>query len=537
MEQEKIKAENEFIDALLNSSERERIKEDDLKLTQKIIETAGDTSVTNIFLFGTSIYLNLDEIMAHGLDAKTIKKLTKKYDIIWPWSLLYDAKRQGNNKRWNKFPLLIVFPKNAEEVSFWIKFCSKYNFTPSIRSGGHNYEYFSGQNEAIIDTSKLLLASNKKQMKINDDDTVTVTAGTRLGLLYNKLAEKDLIIAGGICPSVCIGGLITGGGIGYMIRKFGLAMDNLVEAKIVLASGQIIVTSNKKKNKYRDLFKAIKGAGAGNFGVITKYKVKTHKIKKVVYFVYTFNLTDGVGIITQFQTLIQTAPDDLAGMVINIPTGTNTVIINGIYSGALDDFNNLIQTEFLIPLSDINIHLVETSIQVLSFVEAEQNIALEETASLPAYKNYKIRSNIYFTPIDQAGLESIVNFLQIPPAFSDPTSGFSAIQIAAFGGFVSRVPPSSSVFGARNNGPILAWIQSAIYWNDLQDSQLAFDYINSFYNLVLPLTTAFADPNVTDLSLSNYLESYYGVNVPFLSEVKTKYDPNNLFQTLQPIPL
>lgn len=159
---------------------------------------------------------------------------------------------------------------------------------------------------------------------------IDVSPGVRLGPLYNALHEEGLMIAGGICPSVCVGGLVAGGGIGYFLRQYGYVCDNLLEADIILASGKRVTCNSS--NEYSDLFRAIKGAGGGNFGVITRYRLKTYRIKKVIYFTYTFGYKDVVSVIDALQRVGVTAPDRLSSIVGYMVAVLDLIIVNGVYN-------------------------------------------------------------------------------------------------------------------------------------------------------------------------------------------------------------
>ena len=488
-------------------------------------------STTNQILYGTLICSSMIEIKLQGVNTKILLQLAEKYKIIWPWSLQYDSMRLGNNRRLNRFPLMIIFPKKPQDIIYWIQFVRKYEFTISIRSGGHNYEYFSGQNQVILDLSDLQLDKSNGQIQIDaNKKKVIVAPGIRLGILYNELSKHKSIIAGGICPSVCIGGLVAGGGIGYTIRRYDFACDNLLEADVVLANGNLITVNNTQHN---DLFRSIKGAGQ-NFGVIVKYTLKTHPIINVVYFQYSFDIINFSQVMIVWQQLAQNAPDNLSGLVSNTLAGLPIFIINGMFisqrsQDLLKDFNNLIFPMFFNPLKIANIKPNLENATVMTFLEAESLLALE----VPMLPFYKIKNNYFFDPLTIDDFNKIANFIQKSP-FNTLSKSFFAIQFVSYGGAVKKIPASNSILTGRNS---IGWIQLAIYYDNQDETEKAMNYINNAYNIVSVITSKFADPNAPDLSLDNYLVSYYGNNVPFLKFVKNKYDPTNLFNFAQSIPL
>ena len=572
---------NEFITTLLSPSETKELHSMNVHLTNKVLDCVCPTldpsinrllpplnkplikdnknkdkkhcyycdpiTPTNTILYGSTICQDLLILNTLGVNNYEIKLLNNTHNVVWPWSIQYHADRLGNNKRLQYFPLIIAFPKSAKEVEFWVNFAVKHSILPCIRSGGHNYEGFSCSNPLIIDTTDLMVkcyrCNNVSGYKDNEvcakpyyisksRNFVDVSPGVRLGPLYHELGKHELIIAGGICPSVCVGGLVAGGGVGYFMRQFGYACDNLLEADIVLASGHKITCT--ADNKYSDLFRALKGAGGGNFGVITRYRLRTHKVKKVVYFTYFFSGSDTVSVLDALQRVGIDAPDLLSGIVGNLVAGIGGIAVNGIYNAVdsthpLEEFNLFINKYFFSLMSGVV--PVSSDISYKTFVE----IDIELGSEAPPLPFYKIKSSYSFNLLSRADLQKIVDSVSVPP----PTGRgiiFLAMQNLVYGGFVNRVNPKSSVLVARAGTK--GWYQMAVYYTDPNDLDIAISYINSVYNVVASLTSTYADANVSDMALTNPLESYYGAgNIPFLIDTKKKYDPNNVFTFPQSIPV
>ncbi|CAH6418175.1 FAD-dependent oxidoreductase [uncultured virus] len=483
----------------------------------------------NTMLYGNTICQNLLVLNAAGLENCEIKLLEKNHNLVWPWSLQYHADRLGNNKRLQYFPLVVAFPESVREVSFWVDFAKKYNIPPCVRSGGHSYEGFSCSNPLVIDTTNLKLKSGN-QYDI-EKDYVDVSTGVRLGPLYNAVDKEGFIIAGGICPSVCVGGLVAGGGVGYFLRQFGYACDNLLEADIVLASGKKITCT--ADNKYSDLFRAIKGAGGGNFGIITRYRLRTHKVRKVINFSYSFAQSDAISVLDALQRVGITAPNNLSGIVGNMVAGMDGITVNGVYNPIshkhpIAEFEVFIQKHFFSLLSDVE--PTDSSVEYQSFVEVDTEVGFEA----PPLPFYKTRSTYSFNLLSRSDLKKIINSIAIAPDGNGTM--FLALQFLVYGGFVNRVDSKSSVMVAREGTK--GWFQMALYYTDPNDINTVFNYVNGVYDVVSSLTSTYADANVPDLELSKPLVSYYGAdNVSFLKEVKTKYDPNNLFTFPQSIPV
>jgi len=198
------------------------------------------------------------------------KGLTGK--VIWPIDPAYEQARQEYNRAIDAYPIAIVYCYDTQDVANAILWSENNQVRLRVRSGGHNYEgYSTGMGKLVIDTTLM------NQIEVDTiNDVVKVQAGTRLSLLYEILYEHGYAFPGGTCPTVAISGLVLGGGIGLSTRYLGLTIDSLVEAEMVDAKGNIVI-ANQRCNP--ELFWALRGAGGGNFGVVTSF---TFTLKKKV---------------------------------------------------------------------------------------------------------------------------------------------------------------------------------------------------------------------------------------------------------------
>ncbi|BBI33955.1 FAD-dependent oxidoreductase [Cohnella abietis] len=181
----------------------------------------------------------------------------------------YDTARKNWDPHTNKFPKVFVFAQKTHDVANAIKWARENNVPIRPRSGRHSLEVNLSQVNGgiVIDVSDLKTLKLDKKNK-----TVIVGTGNRVGRIAKTLARQGFIGGFGDSPSVGIGGITLGGGIGPLQRTIGLISDNLLELKMVDAKGRVI-RANKKCNS--DLYWASRGGGGGNFGVYTQYKFKT----------------------------------------------------------------------------------------------------------------------------------------------------------------------------------------------------------------------------------------------------------------------
>jgi FAD/FMN-containing dehydrogenase len=178
----------------------------------------------------------------------------------------YEASRRPFNALFHDvWPMAIVACATPQDVSEVISFARRHGLDVAMRSGGHSFAGHSTTRGIVLDVTPLRSVSVS-------GGVATVGAGTRLGEVYEALQEHGLAIPAGTCPDVGVAGLTLGGGLGILGRKYGATCDSLVGAEIVLADGRILTCDEHHET---DLFWALRGAGAGNFGVVTSLAFRT----------------------------------------------------------------------------------------------------------------------------------------------------------------------------------------------------------------------------------------------------------------------
>lgn len=194
--------------------------------------------------------------------------------VITPESETYDEARKIYNAMIDKKPAMIVYCANVADVIACVKFARKNGLETSVRGGGHN-----GPGLSLCENGLCIDLSMMKGIRVNPEEkTVRAEAGCTWGDVDHATHAFGLATVSGIISTTGIAGLTLGGGHGYLTRKYGLTIDNLLEADVVLADGSF-VTANKNQNA--DLFWALRGGG-GNFGIVTSFKYKLHPVDTVI---------------------------------------------------------------------------------------------------------------------------------------------------------------------------------------------------------------------------------------------------------------
>ncbi|TKC63605.1 FAD-binding oxidoreductase [Pedobacter hiemivivus] len=225
--------------------------------------------------------------------------------LIEPQDKEYDEARKVYNAMISKHPQMIARCMDVADVIQSVNFARENNILLSIRSGGHNAGGLGiCENGLVIDLSLMKYTRIDLQEK-----TIVVGGGCTWGDVDHATHAFGMATPSGIISTTGVGGLTTGGGIGYLTRKYGLSIDNLRSVDMVLADGSFVVAN---KNQNQDLFWAVRGGG-GNFGVVTSFTFKLNPVSMVYGGPILYELTEAEAVMKWYRELIKDAPDDLNG--------------------------------------------------------------------------------------------------------------------------------------------------------------------------------------------------------------------------------
>lgn len=241
------------------------------------------------------------------LDASVIELFasTIRGRVILPNDREYDEARKVYNAMINKHPGMIVKCADVADVIYAVNFGRENNLLVAVRGGGHN-----GGGLGLCDDGLVIDLSGIKFVHVNPvEKTVRVGGGNVWGEVDHATHPFGLAVPAGIISTTGVGGLTLGGGVGHLSRKYGLTIDNLLEADMVLADGRA-VTVNANQNT--DLFWAIRGGG-GNFGIVTSFKFQAHPVKDVYGGPTLWPIEKTNEIMEWYHNFIHEAPEDLNG--------------------------------------------------------------------------------------------------------------------------------------------------------------------------------------------------------------------------------
>ncbi|XP_058196981.1 berberine bridge enzyme-like 21 [Rhododendron vialii] len=449
-------------------------------------------------------------------------------------------------------PQYIITARTNSHVKVAIKCSKKHNFEVRIRSGGHDYEglsYTSQRPFVIIDLANL------RKITINAvDESAWVEAGATIGELYYQIAKKDdtLAFPAGVPPTMGVGGHVSGGGMGPLMRKFGLSADNVVDAVLVDVNGRIL----DRKSMGEDLFWAIRGGGAASFGVVLKWKVKLVRVPpKVTVFSISKNLEQGATkLVYNWQNVADKLHKDLFIRLI-IKSGENAqeeetvdAEIKGLFLGRIKRLMPLINSSFPeLDLKEQNCREMRWLESILFFNDGY--LKNESTDLLLNRNNHgrvfvKSKSDFVTDPISENDLQEMwEEFLTSKGVMIwDPS-----------GGRMNEIPENYSPFPHRAGN--LFSIQYYTTWQESKSkvAKKRMDWINNLYNFMGPHVSqnpraAYLNYRDLDLGRNEYGKEsfaaaeawgrmYFKDNFERLAQIKTVVDPENFFKNEQSIPL
>ncbi|OAA94777.1 FAD-binding oxidoreductase [Clostridium coskatii] len=432
--------------------------------------------------------------------------------IVLPENPQYNAARQDFNTFFDKFPLVIVFAQETQDVINAVKW-ARYNHVPiRMRSGGHNYEALSVINAGIvIDVSEM----NRVKEIDRKCNTVTVQTGIRNIALYNALWSERMVVPSGVCATPGIAGVTLGGGHSILSRQWGLTLDNLLELEMVDADGQVICAN---ANHHSDLFWASRGGGGGNFGICTTFRFRTHHIDTVGFAEIIWSLNDLESVLPIWERYTLPGTDKRLTPTLTIFSGEQSLILmQGVFLGSVKELRHLLQP-LLRAGSPQNV-----TIEEMSWIDAATRIADSQPQSPLPFKSV---GPYVYNLLPNKGIETIRHFVNEPP-----TSSVS-VFFHGLGGEVAKVSSTATAYfqrGALSNMSIFST------WDKSEDASLGIRWVEDFRKAMLPFTR-YVYVNTQDLSIRDWPHVYYGGNFHRLTKVKAKYDPQNVFRFPQSIP-
>ena len=463
--------------------------------------------------------------------------LQRYLPVVYPWNLEYDSLRQNVNRRHNIFPMMIVMAENDQDLHQALDFSKKYQIPIRLRGGAHNFESQSIGDGMVIDQSR----RKKMYIKWEDDDQtlnkdlhtntldesnrvnqkipyIYMEPGCLLGPVADFLDQQGLVMIMGSCPNNGVVGFLLGGGIGYLSRRYGLGSDSLAAVKAILADGTEII-ADEHQNK--DFLWASRGAGGGNFGIITGLKVRVYPIKHVTQFKITFAFSAIKKLLREWQEWFPTTSNRMMSQV-SFFNGSSDLNLQGIFTGspqnAEKEINRLIN-------HGLEEYVKERIIEGVEYIDSAYFFGGKGHWLL----HFKAKSSMLDEKLSEKALDIIEKYMK-------QGNGEDIFEITSLGGRMGEISNAKSAYAHRDK---FAWMMINAHWSSQDDTDVRMKWVRDFHRELRTVgeISKSVYANTPDADLQDYLNSYYGSNLNKLIEIKKKYDPENLFNYNQSIPI
>lgn len=460
--------------------------------------------------------------LARGLDGTLVR----------PGDAAYPAARQLYNTRFDALkPAAVAYVSGEDDVKECLAHTRAHRIPVSIRNGGHSYGgWSSGNGRLVIDVSAL--------KRIAADGSVD--AGAKLIDVYTDLARHRRTIPAGSCPSVGVSGLTLGGGHGVTSRAYGLTCDNLTSATLVTADGKQL-TASATENK--DLFWALRGAGSGNFGVVTRLRFRTHVTPATTVVAnLSWPWSKAEAVLGAWQQWGPDQPDEIwsSAHLAAGPGGRAPTFSVAVFSlGTESDLKNAIDR-----LADRAGSSASTvSVRSRSYQDAMLGYAGCSTLSqaqchLPGStpgrnpqgalqrETYAAASDFFDRSLSPAGLRAVTAGIEAFTRIPVGQGGGGSLALTALGGAINRVDPLATAFVHRRSRMLAQYVAS---WRPGTAGSAQRSWLKTTHASMRRHASGAAYQNYIDPALTDWRRAYYGPAADRLTRLKKQYDPDRLF--------
>ena len=444
---------------------------------------------------------------------------TIKGSVLVPDDPSYEEARQIWNAMIDRRPAVIVQCVQPDDVQPVIRFARKNGLELSIRGAGHNI----GGN-ALCDNGVTIDFSKMKKVRVDAGKRrAYVEPGATLADLDEATQAHGMATPVGINSTTGIAGLTLGGGFGWLTRKYGMTIDNLISVEMITSDGEKIRAS---QNENTDLFWAVRGGG-GNFGVVTQFEFQLFPLgPQIVAGLIVFPFNQAKQILTKYRQFVTSAPEELNVWVVlrkapplpflpETVHGKEVVILPIFYSGAVAETEKLIA-----PLRAFGTALGE-HIGAQPYVQWQKAF---DPLLTPGARNYWKSHN--FTELADGALNSIIEFAGKLP------SPQCEILIGLIAGAPNRIATDAMAYGHRDARFVL---NVHGRWGEAADDKKCIGWAREFFKATAPYASAGAYVNFMTAEEGDRVAAAYGSNYERLVEIKRRYDPENVFHFNQNI--
>jgi FAD/FMN-containing dehydrogenase len=437
----------------------------------------------------------------------TIEQLqaTHRGAIITPTDSRYEEGRRVWNAMIDRRPAVIVRCRSAADVMTAVRYGRDNQLPIAVRGGAHGIAGMGTCNDGLV-----IDFADMKGIRVNRKArTVRAEPGLRWTEFDRETQAFGLATTGGTIGDTGIAGLTLGGGFGWLEGRFGMTVDNVVSADLVLASGELVHASDKENS---DLFWAIRGGG-GNFGVVTSFEYQLHQVGPMIVgglVIHPFSAA--TDLLRYYRDLLRDAPDELtpAAVLLTLPDGNKGCAIAVAYSGAVPDGERIVRSikSFGRPVMD--------AMGPIPYLGQQSML---EQAMPPNLRNYW-KADFVATVSDEV-IETAVT------GYAKAISPLASILFFPIHGAAARKAKDATAYPHRGG------IHMGIYslWNDPAQDAQNVQWVRRIWDAIQPHIPGGVYVNELGEDEGNdRVRQAYGANYNRLAQIKGKYDPGNLFR-------
>lgn len=462
-----------------------------------------------------------------------LEELCRRLDgtLLLPGDPGYCKAAQTANGRYHDIlPLAVAQCAGEDDVVTCVQWCIEYGVQPVARGGGHSYAGFAATEGLMVDIRRL------NSVSIDPATGIAAVGGSALNSdIFEKTVDTSYILPGGTCLSVGVGGLVLGGGIGYNTRWAGLTCDHLTGSRIVTSVGKEPLDIDAEHHER--LFWACRGGAGGSFGINTSFTFQLVEvpIKCVAHYHFEWRGADAAeAVLGAFDKLLPEVPPEFNAVAraqaVPLLSGEGKreaihVMSRGHYLGPIGELEEIVQ-----PL--LTVAPTKQTLEEKSFWEMQDHWTSEE----PESHSFGDISRYASQPLPAQVTSDFVDLLTECPHRSDAANG-SMWSLGWVGGeVVDKFSPTDTAYVHRNTSTLL---RPTVVWPDGEEAigQDLQAWADAMIEVIADWTPNRSYQNFPNRSLKDWQRAYYGQNLEELVRVKAEYDPDNLFNNPQSIPV
>jgi FAD/FMN-containing dehydrogenase len=439
--------------------------------------------------------------------------------LVLPDDEEYDAARAMFNAMIDRRPALIVRCASEADVVAALAYAREHQLPITVRGGGH-----SPAGRSIADDALMIDLSPMKSVEIDAEQRIARVRPGAVGADLDDAAQAHgLATTGGTYSGTGVIGLSLGGGMGFLARRFGLAVDNIVGADVVLADGSLVHASAED---HQDLFWALRGGG-GSFGVVTSLELQLHPIGSEIAFLQAFYpWTEAHAVLRGFRDFALAAPDEVGAyaLAVQVPPipdfpeahhGQSTVAIMASHAGPPAEGERVLR-----PLTELGSPIL-SAIVPTPYATIQRSFDL----AVPAHQRYYWKT-AYLSELPDDAIDAFISACEPVPG------PLYSAYFETVGGAVNRVESTATAFPHRD-APFNLGIGSG--WTDAAEDEAGIGWARGIAQALTPYATGGMYVNYLGPDDIDRHRASYGANLDRLMEIKARYDPDGVFSGV-PLP-